>query len=232
VIRRTAGARPPELEALAAFDTPTLANALDLVSARPCNIGYARPPVHCLIPQLPPMIGRVVTATIRSESEWPERSVRDEAMLALFDLLATAESPTVVVVQDLDETGPGCLWGEVNATIAHALGCEGVVTDGLVRDLPEVSALGFRYHARGVGVSHSYVRVEAVDVPVTVSGLSVHPGELVHADQHGALSIPEDALSELAHAAADVIAREQRLIGWARSEEFDPGELRRRRLDH
>jgi len=224
---------PPAIERLRGYDTPTLANGLDPLLRRPFTTGYTRPPVHAITPELPPMLGRAVTATIRSETPWPPRAERDEAMLELFALLHASPEPTVLVVQDLDgERGSGCLWGEVNATIAYALGCEGVVTDGLVRDIPEVAALGFRYLARGVGVSHAYVRVESAGEPVVVAGAYVATGDLVHADRHGALVIPEDAVADLPARADAVIAREQSLIGWARSPEFDHADLRRRRLDH
>lgn len=223
---------PSEVEVLRGYDTPTLANGMDAVSDRPCTSGYTRPPVHCVTPELPLMLGRAVTLTLRSETLWPPREVRDEAVVEVFDLLAASPVPTVLVVQDVDGTGSGCLWGEVNATIAHRLGCEGVVTDGLVRDLPEVAGFGFRYHARGIGVSHAYVRVESIGHEVDVAGMTVRTGDLVHADRHGALMIPEDAVRGLPASADDVIAREQRLISWVRSEDFDPRELRRRRLDH
>ncbi|GAA3513341.1 RraA family protein [Aeromicrobium panaciterrae] len=224
---------PPDVEALRSYDTPTLANGLDGLTDRPTNSGYTRPPIHAITPGMPPMLGRAVTATIRSESVWPTREERDESMIGLFNLLASSQEPTVLVVQDLDgPEGSGCLWGEVNCSIALALGCEGVVTDGLVRDIPEVSATGFGYIARGVGISHAYVRVEAVGDVVEVAGATVRPGELIHADRHGALVIPEEAIDRLVDSSESVIAREQKLIGWARSQEFDPRELRQRRLDH
>ena len=139
----------------------------------------------------------------------------------------------MVVVQDLDAPDPrGCLWGEVNATIFGALDCEGVVTNGLVRDLPEARAVGFRYHAAGIGVTHAFVRVEQAAVDVVVGGLAVAPGDLLHGDLHGVLSIPHEVAAELPRAADDVIAREQRLIRWVRSDEFDPDRLADMRVSH
>lgn len=89
------------------------------------------------------------------------------------------------------------MWREVMANTFTALGCAGVVTDGCVRDLDEVRAIGFHFFARGPGVSHTYVRVEEVDEPVTVGGLTIHPGDLIHADQHGVLLIPREIAAEL-----------------------------------
>lgn len=220
-----------QLEALRAYDTPTLANALDGLTDRPANAGYTRPPVHSVLPDLPPMVGFAVTATIRSDTPFPSPEAKANAMLPLYEAVAAVDGPKVVVVQDLDE-GPGCLWGEVNSTICSAMGCEGVVTDGLVRDVPDVKAIGFRYLARGVGVARAWVAVEETGVPVAVGGASFVPGDVVHADGHGALVIPADAVAALPAAADAVIEREGRLLDWVRSEGFDPDELAARRAQH
>ncbi|WCO69227.1 RraA family protein [Iamia majanohamensis] len=146
-------------------------------------------------------------------------------------MVEEAPPPSVIVVQDLDG-GAGCLWGEVNATICTAMGCEGVVTDGLVRDLPDVEKVGFRYLARGVGVARAWVQIVETDVPVEVGGMRVVPGDVVHADRHGALVIPPEALEGLPASADAVMAREDRLLGWVRSPDFTPGELAARRAQH
>ena len=113
----------------------------------------------------------------------------------------------------------------MNATIFGALGCAGCVTDGSVRDLKEARAMGFQFFARGPGVSHAYVRVEAAGEPVTVGGLSVSPGDLIHADQHGVLLVPHEIAAELPAAADRVIEREQTFLRWVRSPDFDPDRL-------
>jgi regulator of RNase E activity RraA len=185
--------------------------------------------VRCLFPELGPMVGYAATATIRS------RGRQDHGeQTALYQHVPEVAGPRVVVVQDLDEPpGHGSLWGEVNATIFGALGCSGCVTDGCVRDLKEVRAMGFHFFARGPGVSHAYVRVESAGRPVTVGGLLVSPGDLIHADQHGVLLIPREIAAELPAAAERVIAAEQRLLRWVRSSEFDADELiERRRVKH
>lgn len=222
---------PAALERLRAYDTPTLANALDGLVDRPATSGYTRPPVHSVLPDLPPMVGVAVTATIRSATPFADARARADAMLPLYDAVAAVPGPTVVVVQDLDG-GPGCLWGEVNATICHALGCEGVVTDGLVRDLPDVEAVGFRLLARGVGVARAYVAIQGTGARVEVGGASVVPGAIVHADRHGALIVPHEVVEALPDAAEAVMAREERLLAWVRSPAFDPAQIPARRARH
>lgn len=220
---------PAILEALKRFDSPTLSNAIETFAIRPRDEGYMSMDIRCFFPELGPLVGYAATATIRARGE-PAHG--DQT--ALYQHVREIPEPRVVVVQDLDEP-PGCgsLWGEVNATIFGALGCAGCVTDGCVRDLKEARAMGFQFFARGPGVSHAYVRVETVAEPVTVGGLRVTPGDLIHADQHGVLLIPHEVAAELPAAAERVIAGEQSLLKWVRSSDFNADELiERRRVKH
>jgi regulator of RNase E activity RraA len=220
---------PSLLEALKGFDSPTLSNAIETFAIRPRDKGYMSMDIRCFFPELGPLVGYAATATIRARGE-PAHGEQT----ALYQHVREIPEPRVVVVQDLDEP-PGCgsLWGEVNATIFGALGCAGCVTDGCVRDLKEARAMGFQFFARGPGVSHAYVRVESAGQPVTVGGLRVSPGDLIHADQHGVLLIPREIAAQLPAVAEQVIAGEQALLGWVRSSEFDADELiERRRVKH
>ncbi len=220
---------PALLKALRRFDSPTLSNAIETFSIRPRDEGYMSMDVRCLFPELGPLVGYAATATIRARG----RSAHGD-QTALYQHVREVPRPCVVVVQDLDEP-PGCgsLWGEVNATIFGALGCTGCVTDGCVRDLKEARAMAFQFFARGPGVSHAYVRVETAGEPVTVGGLRVTPGDLIHADQHGVLLIPREIAAELPAAADRVVASEQSLLSWVRSSDFNAGELiERRRVQH
>ena len=217
------------LEGLKQFDSPTLSNAIETFAIRPRDEGYMSMDVRCLFPELGPMVGYATTATIRARGRADHRDPT-----ALYQHVREVAGPRVVVVQDLDEPpGHGSLWGEVNAATFGALGCAGCVTNGCVRDLKEARAIGFHFFARGPGVSHAYVRVESAGQPVTVGGLLVSPGDLIHADQHGVLLIPREIAGELRAAAQRVIAAEQSLLRWVRSADFDADELiERRRVKH
>jgi len=206
-----------------------LSNAIETFAVRPRDEGYMSMDIRCLFPELGPVVGYAATATIRARGR-PDH--RDQT--ALYQHVRASSGPRVVVVQDLDEPpGHGSLWGEVNATIFRALGCAGCVTNGCVRDLKEARAMGFHFFARGPGVSHAYVRVESAGQPVTVGGLLVSPGDLIHADQHGVLLIPREIAGELPAAAERVIASEQSLLSWVRSPDFDADELiEKRRVRH
>jgi 4-hydroxy-4-methyl-2-oxoglutarate aldolase len=210
------------LEALRRYDSPTLSNAIETFDIRPRDEGFASMDVRCLFPEMGPMVGYAATATIRAVG----RGSADGDHSPLWALVRSLPEPRVVVIQDLDDPpGRGAFWGEVQSTIYKALGCAGTVTDGCVRDLKEVREMGFQFFARGPGVSHAYVRLESVGEPVRVGGLVVGPGDLMHADQHGALLIPTSIATELPAAADRIIEREQEFIRWVRSAEFDPDRL-------
>lgn len=218
------------LEALRRYDSPTLSNAIETFDIRPRDEGFASMEIRCFFPELGPMVGYAATATIRALGR--DRGAGDHS--PLWALVRSLPEPRVVVIQDLDDPpGHGAFWGEVQSTIYRALGCAGTVTDGCVRDLKEVREMGFQFFARGPGVSHAYVRLESVGETVSVGGLTVRPGDLVHADQHGVLLIPTEIAAELPAAADRIVEREQEFIRWVRSAEFDPDRLAEmRRVRH
>lgn len=221
------------IAALRAFDTPTISNAIDSLGIRPATTGYTRPPVHAVTTGFAPVVGYAVTATIRTIEPFADADEQKAAMLPLYPAVASVVGPKVVIVQDLDHAdgldSVGCLWGEVNVTLCQAMGAVAVVTDGLVRDVPDVEALGFHYVARGVGVARGNTRVVSTLEPVTVAGLTVAAGDVVHADRHGAVQVPGDRIADVLAAAERINASESRLLEWARSAEFRPADIPARR---
>lgn len=215
----------PVLDALRRYDSCTLSNAIERFDVRPRNTGYMSSKVRCIFPDLPVMVGYAATVTIRARDNVARRP--DEP---LWRHVVSVPAPRVVVVQDVDDPpGIGAFWGEVMSTIFLALGCEGTVTNGCVRDLQEVQKMGFRYFAGSIGVSHAYVRWEDVGSEVEVGGATVRPGDIILGDRHGVLLIPAEVVEELPAAADKVIATEQELIRWVRSSEFTLDELAERR---
>jgi regulator of RNase E activity RraA len=211
-----------DLAALRAFDTPTICNALEVVAPRRHGFGYTTQPLVCARPGLPPIVGFARTATIRAmhPADQPAGEMR-ERRLRYYAHMASAPGPRIAVIEDLDpEPGYGAWWGEVNTNIHKGLGCLGVVTNGSIRDLP-LCAEGFQLLAGHVGPSHAYVHVEEIGVSVTVQGMTVRPGDLVHADQHGAVIIPLDVVREIPPAADMLARREAHIIAASRRPEFN-----------
>jgi 4-hydroxy-4-methyl-2-oxoglutarate aldolase len=219
-------------EALARYDAPTLANAIETFDLQPRDVGFADSRIRCMFPELGRMVGFAATATILARGA-PGTDWAGAGNNALYSYVRTIRAPRIVVVKDLDDPpAHGSLWGEVHATIFGALGCVGCVTDGGVRDLDEARRMGFHFFAAGPSVSHAYVRVETVGEPVEIGGLLIAPGDLLHADQHGVLKIPSEIAAELPAAADQVIESEQALLRWVRSDDFDPDRLAEMRARH
>ncbi len=208
-----------QVAALRALSSPTVANAIETFRVRPREAGYLAPGIRALFAELGPVVGYAVTALIRAER--PPAPDRRASTFAWWDYVASMPAPRVVVMHDLDRPqGQGAFWGEVQATIHRALGCAGVVTDGSVRDLDEVRALGFQMCAAHVCVSHANVHLVDFGVPVKVGGVWIRPGDLLHGDQHGVVVVPADLAPRIPEAAARLAAEERRILDACRADGF------------
>jgi 4-hydroxy-4-methyl-2-oxoglutarate aldolase len=210
---------PALLKLLQTYNTPTVANAIEVFDVRPRNEGFMRPEIRCIFPNMGVMVGYAVTVKIQAltpgakgSTIYPSEHWKD---------IMKVPAPRVVVVEDLDEpSGVGSLWGEVNANMHKAMGCVGVVTNGSVRDLDEVEPLGFHFFAQHVSVSHSYVHIVEVGTPVRIGGLTVRPGDLLHADKHGVTNIPLDLAARIPEGVQTVETMERQIINYSKSPEF------------
>lgn len=217
---------PNLLESLAEFSTPTISNAIEVFGVRPRNEGYMGPEIRCLTPLSKPIVGFACTGKFcAAQPPAPDPAVPSAEYWAW---LTAQPEPRIVVLRDLDDPpAVGSFWGEVQATIHQALGCVGTVTNGGVRDIPEVSKMGFAFFATTPVVSHAYVHLVEYGEPVEVGGLGVATGDLLHADQHGVICIPKEIapwLPEVARAYEEV---EQAFIGQLREAGFTVEELKR-----
>ncbi len=213
------------IDALRKISSPSIANGIETFNVRPRHQGHMSSEIKTLFSELGPLVGYAVTAIIRAEPQ-PLKGHR-ASTFEWWEYVQSIPAPRVIVVHDVDDPrGQGAQWGEVQANIHKALGCVGVVTDGSVRDLDEVRALGFQFAAAHVSVSHAYVHMIDFGLPVKVGGLWVNPGDLIHADQHGVVSIPPDVAPQVAEAVAKVEADERQIIGLCQSKEFTPDKLR------
>ena len=195
------------------LDTPTVCNALEAVAPDRRNLGFTTIPLVCARPELPPIVGYARTATIAAMHPADySREKGGELRNGYYQYIAEGgPQPSVTVIQDLDQQrGYGAWWGEVNSSVHKGLGSLGVVTDGSIRDLPDC-APGFQLIAGCVGPSHAHVHVVSFGGEVNVAGMTVQDGDLIHADQHGAVVIPIEVAAEV-KAAADLIARREAVV--------------------
>ena len=98
----------------------------------------------------------------------------------------------VVVVDARGDLSSG-IFGEMMLTYFHAQGGLGVVIDGCIRDYPHTATIGLGIWTRGVTPNfHSQTRIHpfAVNVPVACGGVLVMPGDIIVADEDGAVVVP------------------------------------------
>jgi len=198
---------PEQLSALRRIDSPTISNAIETFHLRPRVAGYVGSDIRCIFPELPPTVGYAVTCTVDSTTEGRQGIGFNK----LYELLARSPKPAVVVMQDM---GPdrlrSCHAGEVMSTTMKRLGAIGILTDGGLRDVKEVRALGsFQYFCIGLVVSHGNPICVSVGGEVTISGMRVCTGDLLHGDVNGVLHIPDACASEVAEAAYRVWSQEE-----------------------
>ena len=210
------------LEALKKYDTPTICNAMEIVPPDRRLIGFTVKPLVCPFPNLPPIVGYARTATIRAATtpSLAGQAARDQRA-AYYEYVGTGPGPTITVIQDLDgaNVGYGAFWGEVQSNVHKALGCLGVVTDGSIRDIP-MWAPDFQALAGSIGPSHAHVHLQGFGETVSVAGMIVRPGDLIHADCHGAIVVPFETAEKIP-AACDLLARrEDVILSIARSKDF------------
>lgn len=215
-----------QIEALRLLGGCAIANAVESFGLRLRNEGFADGSIHCLFPKLQPMVGRAITLKVRGAS--PPTGARTYLdSTDWWDYILSVPAPRVVVVQDVSsKPGMGAFLGEVHSNILVALGCVGAVTNGSVRDLPAVEGLGFQFFAGTLSVSHSYVHIVETGTPVTIGGLTISSGDLLHGDQHGIQMIPNSLVAKIPQAAAAIAAREKAVIDQCRSSDVTLEKLR------
>jgi len=205
----------PQIEELKQFDTPTIANAIEFFGVRPRTEGCMKPAIRKVFNNGRRVVGYAVTAKISATA--PPTEQQKPLAKAYYARVKAAPKPTVTVLQDVDPEPTGSFWGEVQVSIHRSLGCVGVVTNGGVRDLDEVKSLDFEYFSSCLLVSHAYIHLDAVDCPVEVGGLTVRPGDLLHADIHGVAIIPAAVAPFLAEACRAAQDAEVPVIGNCRN---------------
>ncbi len=218
-----------QLEELRSVDSPTVANAIEAFKVRDDTQGFMGMDVRCLTPEFGVMVGYAVTAT--ADSMTPGRARDRKGHMRLFDAIAAAPKPAILVVQDI---GPkrthACFLGDVIASISHRLGAIGIVTDGGVRDLDGVRPLGFHIFAAGLVVAHGTFNIIDVGIPVEVSGTRVQPGDLIHGDSSGVTTVPLEIADKVYEHCQKVREREIGLRDYAHSRDFSLEGLRAKLL--
>ena len=210
------------MDLLRKVDTPTVCNAIEVAQGRRGFNRFTRGTMHHCKPGDPAIVGFARTAKISGLAPPNEApNIIRARRMEYFHSMAAGVSPTAAVVEDVDY--PNCIagwWGEVHVAVHKGLGLAGAVTNGVMRDL-DVMDEGFPVLAGSIGPSHGFVHTVEIGTPVNIMGMRVSQGELIHADRHGALVVPENVIPELKAAIDKVIACEAIVLGPARQSDFD-----------
>ncbi len=222
---------PEQLDALRRIDSPTIANAIEAFKVRPRVAGYVGYDIRCAFPEMGTMLGYAVTCTADSTTEDRPRS--REGWIKLWEALDAAPKPAVLVFKDIgSDRLHSCHMGEVMGTIAKRLGAIGAISDGGLRDVNEIRALGLHYFCPGFVVSHGNPLILDVGVEVEISGLLIRPGDLLHGDVNGIVSIPEEIADKVIAEVEQVRQRERETMDFVNAPDFTVAKLRQRFVGH
>jgi 4-hydroxy-4-methyl-2-oxoglutarate aldolase len=209
-----------DFERVRVLDTCTVSNAIERLNVRLRNEGFVSDAVNCQFPRLGPMLGYAVTGLIRTSTP-PVAGNSYHDRIGFLQYVSSMPEPRVMVFQDVDRVqGVGALVGQIHAAIAQALHCVGCVTNGAVRDLPAVEAMGFHLFAGSVAVSHAYAHIVEFGEPVEIGGLKILSGDLIHGDRHGVHAIPLSIAPEIPKVATELLSEERELIAFCQSPQF------------
>src|SRR3954454_7096266 len=211
---------PIDLSRLMQFDTPTICNTIELFEVRPRNEGYMDGRIRACFPEMPPIAGYAATATMRCAHPKLEGDVYgslDEQVARFGDLPGTP----IVVFQDLDDPPVAATFGEIMCTTYQAFGAAGLITSGAARDLDQVRRIGFPAFSNGVICSHGYSHIVDLHGAVRVGGVSIHTGELIHADTNGVATIPAEIAGEIPDAATEFVQAESIVLDYLKTGNVD-----------
>ena len=224
---------PSIIEALRQYDSATISNAIEHFEVRDPTAGYATNELVCQTSEIDkPMVGYAITCTVDTTTPGDRRSSGLEELVEMID---AAPKPSVLVAQHLGhERKRCCFFGDMFCTALQKLGCAGIVTDANGRDLSAIRSRTPEFHVFSTGwvVSHGYGVYIDLDITVSVCGLTIRPGELLHGDESGLVSVPIDIAEEVVKRAQAVGQEEAEFFDFLESDEFTIEALKRRIIPH
>ncbi len=205
---------------LAEYDTPSITNVVAAYPGRPFCLELFNPwttnwytdhSVRCMFPELGRTVGYAVTCVFGL----PDPNYSKLSFMDVLDALDASKRPSILVIEQRfppEIAGKVGLAGENMATALMALDCNGIVSNGPSRDLPEVREMGFQYLISGASAGHGDQAVHAINTPVSVAGMDVAPGQIVHMDANGAVVFPADQIEPVLENLAKIKADEEARI--------------------
>jgi len=194
------------LEKIKEHDTPSVTNVVATYPTNPVCLGLYNPwtqnwytdqSVRCMYPELGPTAGYAVTCTFGM----PDANYSRLTFMDVIDALEESKKPTILIIKQIfppEIAGKVGLSGGNMTTAMKSIGCVGVISDGPSRDIDEIRPMKFQYMLTGVTAGHGDFAVHSINTPVSVAGMDVSPGEIIHMDENGACKFPADKLEQVA----------------------------------
>lgn len=205
------------IEKLKNYNTPSITNIVATYPQNPLCLGLYEPwsqnwytdqSIHCIYPELGRTVGYAVTAVYGL----PDPSYNRYSLVDLLEAIWKSPKPVIVSIKQdfpphlIQKVG---LCGGQMTTAFKACGAVGVVTNGPSRDIDEIRPMKFQYMMSGVTAGHGPMAIRAINVPVTIAGMDVAPGEIIHMDENGACKFPADQLEKLSTNIVKLIQAEE-----------------------
>jgi regulator of RNase E activity RraA len=210
--------KPKEiLDQLARFDTASITNVVAsypgdqsgcLGLYNPWTVNwYTDQRIRCIFPELGARVGYAVTVRYGMPDAHFGRLDFGDVLRAID---ASPKPVVVVMEQALPESikNKNGLSGGNMTTAMKRMGCVGVVSDGPSRDMNEIRGMDFQYLLMGVCPGHGDFQIDAINVPVSVCGMDVAPGEIIHMDENGACKFPADRAAQVLELVSKLCAEE------------------------
>jgi 4-hydroxy-4-methyl-2-oxoglutarate aldolase len=203
------------------IDSPTITNVVATYPKNPLCLGLYNPwtenwytdtSIRCIYPELGPTIGYAVTCVYGLPD--PNYGGR-LSFMDVVDALDASPKPTILVLQQkwppeiFNKAG---LAGEIMTTSMQAVGCVGLLSNGPSRDIDAIRPNKFQLLLSGVTAGHGEMAVQAVNVPVSVGGMDVAPGEIIHMDENGAVKFPPNQIEAVLKNAKAMLEDEARRL--------------------
>jgi 4-hydroxy-4-methyl-2-oxoglutarate aldolase len=188
------------LEGLREFDTALLANTIGYIDRTPAHEYYMGGSIQSVTPSIGPTVG--VAATCEMDTSTPGSDHEFDLYLEQLDQIGRTAEPVIWVVKAVgSRPDHECIMGDGMAKDLTSMGCIAIVTDGGVRDVAGMMTLPFAAYSRGTTIHHCGLRVRSINRPVEVGGITVSPGDMLHANHEGVIKIPPGCLGILSERA-------------------------------
>jgi regulator of RNase E activity RraA len=215
------------LEQLRDFDTALLANTIGYIDPTPAHEFYMGGSILSVTPTLGPTVGVAVVCEI--DSSTPNNKANADGYWKHVEQITAMNVPAVWVVKAVGKRPDHeCIIGDGMAKTLHAAGCVGLVTDGGVRDVPGLLNVPFAAYCRGTVIHHTALNVKRINRPVQIGGITVRPGDVIHANAEGVIKIPHSCLDKLPEAAIRMRAFEHEAHVALRRTDLSVAEKKRR----